>query len=307
MATISERKSRTGSKWQAKVRRLGHPVFSRTFDTREEAEQWAASKEASLDQGQEQTTDVAEVMRIGDLLSLYKASHVAPDSLRTTDLESSELWNMTMAEVKPEDVLEFSPAPTAATNALQAAIEYARREFDIRLPRNPVAAAYAKPTQVRDRRISSAEELALLNESDNTRGGYLRDAIIIALDTALMQHEIIKLDWSDVDLDKSELRVSGNNGIRIIPITDRVREALKARGIKSTGPVFAGVTSMALQRAFIRTVERAKLNDLHFNDLRYEALHRMLANGLSMYELWSIIGSKTLHPLERILGTSERV
>jgi integrase len=122
-----------------------------------------------------------------------------------------------------------------------------------------------------------------------------------------MQHEIIKLDWSDVDLDKSEIKVEGNAGLRTIPITDRVREVLKSRGAKFNGPVFAGLTSMALQRSFIRTVERAKLNDLHFNDLRHEALCRMLAKGLSISEIWAILGSKTLHPLARILSTSQQV
>lgn len=305
MATISERKSQHGSKWQAKVRRLGHPTYSRTFDTREEAEQWGADKEASLDAGQDQLTDAAELLTVSDLMSMYKAAMPDKTQLPVVDMASSSLWNMPLTEIQPEDITAFSPEPNEATAVLQAAIEYARREFDIRLNRNPVIAAYAKPIQVRERRIPEHEEKALLEEAANTRGGYLRDSIIVALDTALMQNEIIKLDWSDVDLDNKVIKVDGKAGLRIIPISERMLEVLKNRGIKSSGLVFDGVSSMALQRAFIRTVERAKIEDLHFNDLRYEALCRMLAQGLSMQQLWSIIGSKTLHPLARILGTSE--
>lgn len=305
MATISERKSQHGSKWQAKVRRLGHPTYSRTFDTKEDAELWAADKENSLDAGQDQLTDAAELLSVGDLLAMYKMSMPDKVQLPVADMAKSNLWNMIITDIQPEDVTAFSAEPNEATATLQAAIEYARREFDIRLARNPVVAAYAKQTQTRERRIPDYEEQALLAEAANTRGGYLRDSIIIALDTALMQHEIIKLDWSDVDLDNKVIRVNGKAGVRVIPISDRLLEVLKNRGIKSNGLVFDGVSSMALQRAFIRTVERAKIADLHFNDLRYESLCRMLAHGLSMQQLWSIIGSKTLHPLARILGTSE--
>jgi integrase len=307
MATISERKSQHGSKWQAKVRRLGHPTWSRTFDTKEEAQAWADAKEASLDAGHDQDTDAAEVLSVGELITAYKMSLPDSTQLPVSDMATSSLWGTPLTEIQPEDVLAFSQEPNEATATLQTAIEYARREFDIRLPRNPVTAAYAKPTQARERRIPDYEEALLLEEAANTRGGYLRDAIIVALDTALMQHEIVNLDWSDVDLDNSVLRVNSKYGARIIPISDKVLAVLTARGIKSSGLVFPGVSSMALQRAFIRTVERAKISDLHFNDLRYEALCRMLDQGLSMQQLWSIIGSKTLHPLARILGKSESI
>lgn len=307
MATISERKSQQGSKWQAKVRRLGHPTWSRTFDTREAAAAWASSKEKSLDANQEQTTDAAELLSVTDLLSMYKSSMPDTTQLPVAGLATSGLWNMLITEIQPEDVIEFSRYPNESTATLQAAIEYARREFDIRLPRNPVITAYAKQTQTRERRIPEYEEFILTEEAANTRGGYLRDAIIIALDTALMQNEIIKLDWSNVDLGKREIKVNGKTGTRIIPITNRMITILQNRDIKSSGLIFAGVSSMALQRAFMRTVERANLTDLHFNDLRYEALCRMLDKGLSTQQLWSIIGSKTLHPLARILGKSDSI
>lgn len=296
MSTISERKSANGSKWQAKVRRLGHPTYSRTFDTREEAEAWAGAKEASLDAGQEQVLDAADALTVADALAMAgKAIQDVPENIATSIL----------SELHPEDIIEWASEPTESTEALQGAIEYVRREFDIRLPRNPVAAAYARTNQPRDRRIPDCEEEQLLNEANNTRGGYLYDCIIIALDTALMQHEIVKLDWSNIDLDRRIIKLPGKLGERIIPLTERTVETLRARGAKVNGEVFPGLSSTALQRAFIRTVERAKINDLHFNDLRYEALCRMRDSGLSVQQLWSITGSKTLHPLERILSAAE--
>lgn len=303
MPTISERKSRYGSKFQAKVRRLGHPTYSKTFDTEEEALVWGIEKEASLDAGETTSTDAAEVLTVCDLMALYAAALSHKTDLPILELAHSVLWETQLTEIQPEDILSFSAEPNEETATLQAAIEYARREFDIRLPRNPVISAYYKPTQARERRIQEYEEKTILDEAANTRGGYLVDAIIVALDTALMQNEIVKLDWSQIDLANKTISLTGKVGVRVIPVSDRVVTLLVTRGIKLHGLVFDGVSSIALQRAFIRTVERAKIDDLHFSDLRYESLCRMLENGLSIQQLWNIIGSKTLHPLVRILGT----
>lgn len=305
MATFSERRSKHGSKWQAKIRLLGHPTYSHTLPTREEAVAWAAAKEASLAAGQSQDRSYGDAVTVKQALASYNRTMEGKLAPVMDALAQSSMWELPISEISPEDVLEYSPEPNEATLALRSAIEYVRRTAPNGITRNPVKDAYAKATQTRERRVPVSEEHILLDESMNTRGGYLHDAIVVALDTALMQKEIIKLDWSNVDLDKKVIRVNGNAGVREIAISDRLLEVLKNRGIKSSGLIFDGVSSMALQRAFIRTVERAKIADLHFNDLRYEALCRMLAKGLSTQQLWSIIGSKTLHPLARILGTSE--
>lgn len=47
MATFRFRSSR----WQARVRRLGHPDETRSFLTHQEAGRWARSVESEMDQG----------------------------------------------------------------------------------------------------------------------------------------------------------------------------------------------------------------------------------------------------------------
>jgi hypothetical protein len=63
MATIRRRKS----KWQAQVRRQGHPPLSRTFHLRADAELWARQTEAELDRGG------LPVDKVIDQLSKYDA------------------------------------------------------------------------------------------------------------------------------------------------------------------------------------------------------------------------------------------
>src|SRR3954465_371122 len=48
MATIRPR----GKRWQAQIRRCGHPIFSRTFTLKRDAEAWARATEAQLERGQ---------------------------------------------------------------------------------------------------------------------------------------------------------------------------------------------------------------------------------------------------------------
>jgi len=48
MATITKRNH---GRWQAKVRRKGYPVVSKSFDMKARAERWARSVETEIDHG----------------------------------------------------------------------------------------------------------------------------------------------------------------------------------------------------------------------------------------------------------------
>lgn len=64
------------------------------------------------------------------------------------------------------------------------------------------------------------------------------------------------------------------------------------------GRVFA-TTNDAVKLAFVRAVERAKIDDLHFHDLRHEAVSRLFEKGLNVMEVASISGHKALQMLRR--------
>src|SRR5262245_4282103 len=74
MASIRRRKS----KWQAQVRRRGHPPLSRTFHLRADAELWARQTEAELDRGGlPMDSRVLQSHTLTDLLQRY-ANEVVP-------------------------------------------------------------------------------------------------------------------------------------------------------------------------------------------------------------------------------------
>lgn len=303
MASINRR---SNGKFQAKVRKTGYAEQSRTFDTEQEAVEWATALEAQIDSGATLYREASEVTPIRDIAALYYDAYEAEGlSVETTanlfQIKEGPLCDTMLADLTSEDVLAWIPERNELADLLEEVIEKSRRDFGMRIPSNPVTAAFAKPQTTRIRRLADFEEAALLEEAARTRGGYLTDAIIVDLDTALYQSELVALDWSDVNMDKAEIIVRSRKGDRIIPMTDRVRSVLCNRGIQVDGQVFEGLSTQALQRSFIRATERAKIADFHFMDLRHEAIFRM-KDRHSLEEVWRISGVG-MASLKRYYGT----
>jgi integrase len=78
--------------------------------------------------------------------------------------------------------------------------------------------------------LSSENEQRLLQACGTSRRRHLRAMIIAAIDTGCRQGELLRLGWSDVDLQANTLRVTSYKGKtvnrRFVPITDRLRAAL---------------------------------------------------------------------------------
>jgi len=65
------------------------------------------------------------------------------------------------------------------------------------------------------------------------------------------------------------------------------------------GDVFAGLTTEAVKRSYLRAIRRAGIEDLRFHDLRHEATTRLFEKGLNIIEVASITGHKDLRMLRR--------
>ena len=87
-------------------------------------------------------------------------------------------------------------------------LEFARLEWGYYLPINPVDLV-SKPrlNKPRDRRVGKDDIDTLMHALRQTKVTYLKPLILIAIETGLRQGELVKLKWSDVDLDS---RLLGN-------------------------------------------------------------------------------------------------
>ena len=128
---------------------------------------------------------------------------------------------------------------------------------------------------------------------------YLKPAIDIALGTAMRQSEILSLSWENVCLERRLIRVTHtkNDANRTIPMMNDVFNIFNS--LKSDHKTVLQVDSSPFRQSWPRLTKRAGIEDLHFHDLRHEAISRFFEIGLTPPEVASISGHKTLLQLMR--------
>ncbi|MER8580024.1 site-specific integrase [Mesorhizobium sp. M1423] len=88
---------------------------------------------------------------------------------------------------------------------------------------------------------------------------------------------------------------------RVIPLTPKavaILGALRTADANPTDLAFP-VTPVAMRLQWDRLTRRAKIDDLNFHDLRHEAISRLFELGLTVPEVASISGHRTLAQLMR--------
>jgi integrase len=184
---------------------------------------------------------------------------------------------------------------------IRCAIKRARNEWGIDLRECPLArVTKPKNPPARDRRISPEEEQMLYEGCKRSRNRYLRPSIEFAICTAMRQGEIVDLLWKNVDLEKrtAKLVLTKNGKPRIVPLSTRAVEILRSLP-DDTERVFEGFSTYSVRHAFVRLTTRLNIDDLHFHDLRHEAVSRLVERGLNLMEVAAVSGHATLNMLKR--------
>jgi integrase len=324
-------RKRGGQQWQARIRRNGFPDIVKTFRTKADAEIWSRSRECELDLGVYIDRAETESRSLGDLVRRYRRE-ITPqkrgsqsEDCRLRAIERDALSAIKVAAITSTVIaawrdkrLKFVSGSTVARdlNLLGHVIQTARREWGIHLPDNPVhLVRKPKSNRPRERRLLAGEEARLLAcmESDKCRhangefvGGIsrnpcLRPVVILAIETAMRQSELVSLCWENINLDTAVaiLPITKNGERRAVPLSRRSVTTLAGLPRSGQGRVFVGLTAEAVKRAFARTVKSAGMVDLRFHDLRHEATSRLFERNLNPLEVAAITGHKTLQMLKR--------
>ncbi len=110
---------------------------------------------------------------------------------------------------------------------------------------------------------------------------HLKAMIILAIDSGLRRGEIFKLSWKDIDFDNGIIRVLGTNTKtereRLAPLSERARIELEKLKEISTGENPFPLKD--IKRSFATAKKLAKIDDLHFHDLRRTAITRWIQQG----------------------------
>lgn len=167
---------------------------------------------------------------------------------------------------------------------------------------NPVSnVRKPKPSRGRDRRFTAREERLIFRYAYGHVNPELYSIIILALETAMRQGEILNLRWEHINLKTriAHLLETKNGTKRDVPLSLRSRDALIRLECQSKGKVF-NYTSRGLKSTWRFMRLKLGIEDLHFHDMRHEAVSRLFELGtLDMMEIAAISGHKSLSMLKR--------
>ncbi len=326
MATIRKRGE---YQWQAIVKRKGHPLVSKTWNTRREAEAWARQVESEIDRGIFISRAEAEKTTVADLIERYrleelpkkrgngfgpalKALEAGLGKYSVAGLSSKIIADYRQKRLKSTSSRgeAFSPDTVRKEiNLLSRIIDLAGKEWGVVLPANPCKMVARPPAgKARDRRLEGDELKRLLEASEP----HMAAIIEFAVETAARLGELLSVKWADVDLKKRVMIVRGiddrgtknDDALRAVPLSSRAVEImknLKALPRSIDGRVFYWwKASDSFNKTWRRACARAGIEDLRFHDLRHEATSRLFEKGVfDSMEVASITGHKTLSMLKR--------
>ena len=310
MATFRIRKN----KWQARVRRKGQPDVTKTFLIRTDAEKWARSIEIEIDRGSYINTSYAQKTLFKDLIQQY-LKEVTPtlrgapeDTYRLKKMMRNPIGELNLAELTPnkianyrdERLKEIKPNTVIRELAyISSMINHARREWGLGII-NPVAQIKKLPQpQGRKRVLNDAEMSRMLHELEKINP-FLKPLCEFALETAMRRGELMSLLWMNINFKKSVafLPLTKNGDSRYVPLSTKAIKILKLLPRDIEGRVFP-LNKGTVSIFFLRAARRAKVDDVHFHDLRHMALTKLSVKFTNILELASISGHKELKMLQR--------
>lgn len=307
-----------GGRWQAQVRRTGFHAISRTFAKKSDALRWANEKEARLSTSYPSTNlSAPQGDTIRALLERYQAEITpkkrghAVETIRIEALLRQPFSDMKTRDAAPSVFASFRDkrltqvAPETVRKELQILshlFSVAVREWNCPIPDNPIGhIERPSPSAPRTRRLEPGEYSKLELAARHPRmAPYLWPLVNVAIETAMRRGELLSLRWTDICIERriAELSDTKSGDPRSVPLSrealswlDRSPFRVKERPFETTGN--------AVRLAWSRLTKRAGIEDLHFHDLRHEAISRLFEKGLSVAEVALISGHRDVRQLFR--------
>ncbi|MEM5387904.1 site-specific integrase [Paraburkholderia phymatum] len=259
MATITERGP---YQWRAQVRRRGHPVQSKTFETKAEAEAWARMIESEMAWGAWVSRDKAKAVTLHEALRRYEAEISQGKKGSVQEASVLKVWtgiplakrslasirSVDVAKLRDEWLKDYKPATVLRRLAvLSHVFSVARKEWGMDSLPNPVELLRKpQPDNARTRRLvadsacettkedRNADRRAYDGELDRvaaaSESALLPSIVWLAVETAMRRGEIVALRWEHVDLQHrvAHLPATKNGTARDVPLSSRAVTVLQS-------------------------------------------------------------------------------
>lgn len=331
MASIFKRKSKDGKSftWRVVVRISGYPTLCKTFERKQEAEDWGKETELGIKQGQFKFNMHKQQHTYEELINrLYNDGALEHHRSLKKTRSQFEYWrkrfgNYALVHITPElvnkerQLLLNEPngkgvKRTAGTinrymAVLSSTFNYALKRLRW-LNENPCTNLLRlKDNAQRDRVLQADEFGRLFDACQKSKSPYLYCIVLIALTTGARQGEILNLEWSDINWEKKQayFKETKNGRPRSVALVDSVIEELKkihALRQLNKSLVFASRTAFGkidIKKGWREALKRANISTITFHGLRHSFCSMAAAQGASNLELASAMGHRTLQMLMR--------
>lgn len=312
MASIRKR----NGKWQVQVRRTGHKGQTKSFQHKEDALKWARTVSISLDRAAiEPQSNGLQDKPLSELIERYEreiSRHKAGHHIEVYILKKwlrRPIADKQIYKIRKTDLLAELDRQRGLLKAatLQKEFSLLRHVFntaialwDLQIHTNPFEGL--KLPRVHAPTIQRIDAAAIDKIADyfaSKPNAQLHRVIVFALETAMRRSEILNLKWEDIDRQRRLARItkSKNNEQRFVPLTRAVFDLLEQQD-PQTEYVFT-MTANAVRLGWQRMRSRIDIPHIRFHDLRHEAISRFFDRGLTVPEVASISGHKTVSMLFR--------
>jgi integrase len=324
MATYFHRKNRDGSRSiLTLVRVKGFRPASRSFATKVEAKAWAEPLERAL-KGQRKRggvrADVA-TLTIRKLVGEYLAD---PKVKALKSYESyHDLLDWWVAGYGADKLVDFGvltlrearerlavggrrKARAAGTvnrhlSAMRSVWNWGRTAGLIPLERAWPSKLLLPEPSGRKVFLTDEQLATLLNAA--VPDPVMHAAIVLSVATGLRQGELLRLRWSDIDLDGNKLVIlqtknATPRGVYVAPAAVTALRTLKHAKVVSTATVFLASRGQPMKKSTLesrwdRIRDAAGLTDFRWHDLRHSCASFLAQNGSTLLEIGARLGHKS--------------
>ena len=332
MASIIQHRGR----WRAQVRRKGFPVYTKSFDTKAQAEKWARQIEADIDRGVLPGAAAVAAKRcytVADLIDDYRKLREQSRPVLDTSTEHYNLrrlaeclGDLDATRLRPDELVAYAQmradqgaGPYTVNMEVSKLGTVMRMVASIKHMTLPDVVQQARPLLAhlgliggggrRERRPTDDELDRIIAHMHDTYGQVWADAVRFAVGTAMRRGEIVRIRWDDLDAarrlvlvrDRKDPRQKAGNDQWVPLLADTAMGdmwALVQRQPRVDPRIFP-IGDSTLSKYFTWTCRALSIPDLHFHDLRHHAISLLFERGFRIEQVALVSGHKSWQHLKR--------
>ncbi len=299
------------NKFQARVRKgpFKNNGLTKTFISRVEAKKWIRDVESKLDKSDFIVKQNINYPTLKGLMNQYLSKVSKHKASYQTDVANFKTFSLLFEDLNiPINKLtarmfarfrdRYMEEHKASTyQRLMSSIKHmwkvARTEWEYPLENILERVRTPKRDNPRDRRLSIPEYNKILygNHTDYE----FRNLILLVLATGLRLGEISGIRREHIDGNTLLIprRKNGDTNVKV-PLSDNAQSVLKNMEL----PI--KLKKRGIQIKWSRLMKKYEIEDLHFHDLRHEAISKYLENGVSIQDVQVLSGHRDIRVLMRV-------